>query len=240
VRVADRTVSGPVRRARPMAIEAGRCARCGAEKSWLRPGEVCAPCRAPLGAPTRRPEEEDEEPAAVPPTAKGVEMETATETRACQVCAAAFEPTTSRQVNCSRACTVKAADRRRAGRPVADAPQENVPTPVESEATPPRKRRGGRKPGTWSLEPQAFWDWRVGAKLSRATVGKLLRVSPTSVQNWESGHATPSTKHQLAIAQLMASPRGGTAVRAGSNDLEDAGRELGAALGRFLAALRSS
>lgn len=45
-------------------VEAGRCPECREEKSWLRPGEVCAPCRAPRGAPALR-LEEDEEPAAI-------------------------------------------------------------------------------------------------------------------------------------------------------------------------------
>lgn len=65
---AEKPPKGERRKKKPPPFQpqqAGRCPRCGAEKSWLRLGEVCAPCRAPVGAPPRLVLEDDEEPAPV-------------------------------------------------------------------------------------------------------------------------------------------------------------------------------
>jgi transcriptional regulator with XRE-family HTH domain len=97
-----------------------------------------------------------------------------------------------------------------------------------------KKKRGGRQPGVWDVASEEFRAWREGQKLSRLRLGKLLGVSQTSVQNWETGNAVPSKKYQEQIAKLMAegvAAPGAVAV----GGLEAAGRELGAALGRFVA-----
>lgn len=67
--MSDQAPTGESQPGRVLAIEPGRCPRCGEVKAWLRPGEVCAPCRAPAGAPALRLAEDDEEPAAIAPPA---------------------------------------------------------------------------------------------------------------------------------------------------------------------------
>lgn len=69
------------------------------------------------------------------------------------------------------------------------------------------KRRGGRKPGSWTLlTPQALRGWREKHKMSRADVATTLGVSSTSIQNWETGHAVATTKMQQKLADLMKAP----------------------------------
>lgn len=65
------------------------------------------------------------------------------------------------------------------------------------------KRRGGRRKGTWEMKGDALKDWRVANKLSRASLGKLLKVSSTTIQNWEKGIAIPMPGSQNAIKHLM-------------------------------------
>lgn len=68
-------------------------------------------------------------------------------------------------------------------------------------------RRGGRKPGAWTLlTPQALRGWREEHKMSRANVATTLGVSSTSIQNWETGHAVATTKMQQKLVDLMKAP----------------------------------
>lgn len=69
------------------------------------------------------------------------------------------------------------------------------------------KRRGGRKPGAWTLvQPEELRTWRERSKLSRGTIATMLAVSSTSVQNWETGRAVATPKMQQKIADLMNQP----------------------------------
>lgn len=64
-------------------------------------------------------------------------------------------------------------------------------------------RRGGRKPGAWTLiSPDALRAWRDENKVSRAHLASMLGVSSTSVQNWETGHAVATTKTQQRLVEL--------------------------------------
>jgi transcriptional regulator with XRE-family HTH domain len=66
------------------------------------------------------------------------------------------------------------------------------------------KRRGGRKPGTWTLLTEdKLREWRAANKVSRARLAKMLGVSSTSIQNWEFG-TVASMKMQRRLAELMA------------------------------------
>lgn len=68
-------------------------------------------------------------------------------------------------------------------------------------------RRGGRKPGAWTLlTPEALRGWREKNKMSRANVASSLGVSSTSIQNWETGHAVATAKMQQKLADLMKAP----------------------------------
>lgn len=68
-------------------------------------------------------------------------------------------------------------------------------------------RRGGRKPGAWTLlTPEALRGWREKNKMSRANVASTLGVSSTSIQNWETGHAVATAKMQQKLADLMNAP----------------------------------
>jgi hypothetical protein len=51
----------------PKPYLGARCPRCGMEKAWLRPGEMCAPCLAARGAPPARAVDDEQEPAASSP-----------------------------------------------------------------------------------------------------------------------------------------------------------------------------
>lgn len=69
------------------------------------------------------------------------------------------------------------------------------------------KRRGGRKPGTWTLlTPESLRAWRGASGMSRAALASMLDVSSTSVQNWETGHAVATAKMQQRLAELMKAP----------------------------------
>jgi DNA-binding XRE family transcriptional regulator len=144
---------------------------------------------------------------------------------------------------CSRKCTIRAAHLRRkaklrALRPeplVVLPPVEAPPTPAPAPAA--RRRRGGRVRGSWDVAPAAFKAWRQGQSISRARFAKLLGVSSTSVQNWETGNAVPSPQFQAAIARFMKDGVGTQGGSVGAPGLEAATRDLGAAIGRFLVAL---
>jgi DNA-binding transcriptional regulator YiaG len=70
----------------------------------------------------------------------------------------------------------------------------------------PGRKRGGRKPGKWTLlTPEALRSWREGNGVSRARLASMLGVSSTSVQNWETGHAVATTKLQQRLAELTKS-----------------------------------
>lgn len=65
-------------------------------------------------------------------------------------------------------------------------------------------RRGGRKPGSWTLvTPEGLRGWRAKHKMSRGGVATTLGVSSTSIQNWETGRAVATTKMQQRLAELM-------------------------------------
>lgn len=62
----------------------------------------------------------------------------------------------------------------------------------------------GRPKGVWSvLQAGALRPWRESNNISRGKLASMLKVSPTSIQNWESDKAIPSTKYQEAIVSLM-------------------------------------
>lgn len=66
-----------------------------------------------------------------------------------------------------------------------------------------RVRRGGRKPGTWTLvTPEQIRAYRDGHRVSRVRMAQMLGCSPTSVQNWEKGKVA-TTKTQLQIKELI-------------------------------------
>lgn len=74
-------------------------------------------------------------------------------------------------------------------------------------------RRGGRKPGAWTLlTPEALRGWREKHKMSRAEVANTLGVSPTSIQNWETGRAVATAKMQQKLAVLLKAPAPGGAA----------------------------
>lgn len=98
------------------------------------------------------------------------------------------------------------------------------------------RRRGGRTPGAWSLLTQgSLKAFRKQAGLSRAALAKLLHVSSTSVQNWETGRAIPVPRFQEQLVSLMqggvppaAVPEVGSSARPRSNGTSKsvgAGRE---------------
>lgn len=69
------------------------------------------------------------------------------------------------------------------------------------------KRRGGRRPGSWTLlTPESLRTWRGASGMSRAALASMLEVSSTSVQNWETGNAVATTKMQQRLAELMKAP----------------------------------
>lgn len=68
------------------------------------------------------------------------------------------------------------------------------------------KRRGGRKPGVWTLvKPEHIPAYRKAQKLSRASMAAMLGVSSTTVQNWEAGKAVATPKAQARIAEVIGS-----------------------------------
>jgi DNA-binding XRE family transcriptional regulator len=96
-----------------------------------------------------------------------------------------------------------------------------------------KKGRGGRKRGIWTLSKEDFRAWRERHQMTRASVGKLLGVSATTIQNWEKGIAIPLPKHQHAIAAAMKADKPQT-LPSDTDPLEVASMQLGLALGRFL------
>jgi transcriptional regulator with XRE-family HTH domain len=99
----------------------------------------------------------------------------------------------------------------------------------------PRKRRGGRRPGSWDLvDPDEFKGWRQEQRLSRARLASALGVSSTSIQNWETGNAIPSRRYQERLAELMKTGIGAL----GTSSLARPGEPAGAvsAVGPIVAA----
>lgn len=72
------------------------------------------------------------------------------------------------------------------------------------KAAPAKKGRGGRKPGQWvHLQKDQVAQYRKDAKLSRTKLADLLDVSPTSIQNWETGRSIPVKRFQQRLVELM-------------------------------------
>lgn len=80
---------------------------------------------------------------------------------------------------------------------------------MAKKTTQKRKHAGGRPRGSWLPEfgenpPAKLKAWREGAGISRAKLGKTMKVSPTSVQNWDTGRLVPQPDTQRALLKLMA------------------------------------
>jgi len=69
-------------------------------------------------------------------------------------------------------------------------------------------KRGGRKAGSWQegLSGEGLRAWRDQNKIARVALARLLNVSATSVQNWESGASIPIKRTQVAMVALMSKP----------------------------------
>lgn len=147
VRCVEKVGTPPDREEKPLApLPPGRCRRCGEEKSWLRPGETCAPCLASRGLPTRVVDEDEEDEVETitlptngvystgdiePPASGGTIL------RTCPVCHEAFEANGSGRprVYCSMFCKRKQA--RAGGSPAPRAETKPSPAPVAERATCP-------------------------------------------------------------------------------------------------------
>lgn len=81
---------------------------------------------------------------------------------------------------------------------------------AKKPASAPRgKGRGGRRPGVWTLvQPEQIVAYRKEHKLSRLTFAKLVGVSSTTVQNWETGKGAAFPKAQEKIVALLESAPG--------------------------------
>lgn len=66
-------------------------------------------------------------------------------------------------------------------------------------------RRGGRKPGQWveGLSSDALRDYRSAYGVSRSAMGKILAVSATTIQNWETGVAIPTRVNQVKLLEII-------------------------------------
>lgn len=72
-----------------------------------------------------------------------------------------------------------------------------------------KRARGGRKPGKWEVvTPDEILTYRRSQGLSRAKLADLLKVSATSIQNWETGRvASRKIQHRLrALIDGQAAP----------------------------------
>lgn len=77
------------------------------------------------------------------------------------------------------------------------------------------RRGGGRKPGSWSaVQQEQIKAFREKHRVSRQTLARLIGVSSTSVQNWETGAAIATTKLQLKLKAVMDGIENG-AIQAG-------------------------
>lgn len=114
------------------------------------------------------------------------------------------------------------------------------------KTTKKKGRRGGRKPGTWSLvKPEAILAHRKERKLSRASLAEMLGVSQTTIQNWESGKAVATPKAQARIVEVLRSggsrPATSGAPKVGGNGQHAGGYDSTVeATGRIVAALLAS
>lgn len=73
-------------------------------------------------------------------------------------------------------------------------------------ATKKKGRRGGRKPGVWTLvQPAQILAFRKERRLSRAVFAKMVGVSSTTVTNWEGGKGTASPSMQSKVVEVMGS-----------------------------------
>lgn len=72
----------------------------------------------------------------------------------------------------------------------------------------------GRAPNVWrTLSGDAVRDYRESNHISRAKLAQTLDVSPTSVQNWETGIATPTEETQRKLEVLI---NGGVSTKMGT------------------------
>jgi DNA-binding XRE family transcriptional regulator len=73
----------------------------------------------------------------------------------------------------------------------------------DGEGDEPR-RRGGVVKGAWkTTTPEKLLEFRKTYKVSRARLSKVLGVSATTIQNWESEADVASTKAQARLAEVM-------------------------------------
>jgi DNA-binding transcriptional regulator YiaG len=196
----------------PKREQAGRCPSCQQEKSWLRPGEVCAPCRVGRTAVAPLRLDEDDGPAIAPrpvpprlvaaarviePAPPPVAVEPAPESeqseevevieRTCPVCGTKFAvpPEAPTKKQCSTKCTNRAANQRYKGRPVVAA----------------RVKAG------WAddLSAAALTAWREKHGVSRSRLAALAGVSSVAVGNWEDGRNAPAPETQEKLRELLKS-----------------------------------
>lgn len=114
----------------------------------------------------------------------------------------------ARKKKVSRSSATKKASSRRAKK---SAPKRSTSakssaksaTAKSGKAAKAAKGRGGRKPGKWELTtPEEIREYRRAHGLSRAKLAAKLKVSTTSIQNWESGRVA-SRKIQERLRALM-------------------------------------
>jgi DNA-binding transcriptional regulator YiaG len=214
----------------PKREQAGRCPSCRREKSWLRPGEVCAPCRvgraaaaplrldeddgpaiAPRPVPPRlepparvvEPAPAAVEPAQQPEQSEEVRVGIAGQISTCPVCGKRFEQTGvgRSRVQCSRACTIRAAGRRKRGAPIADG--TSTDPAAEPVKAPPEKRRPEWAEG---LSAEAMRRYRTTLEFSRSELGVLLGAPGPSVDRWERELSVPPQDVQERLRALIAGP----------------------------------
>lgn len=90
-----------------------------------------------------------------------------------------------------------------------------------------RSGRGGRVKGAWTVtDPDGLRQFRKRYGLSRVRLGKMLGVSPTTVQNWETGAdvASPAAQEKIAAAMKDA-PAGLPIPRKAAPGVSDAAIE---------------
>lgn len=111
----------------------------------------------------------------------------------------------------------------------------------KTKAIKKKSGRGGRKPGVWELvKPEQIRAYREANKVSRATLAKMLDVSSTTVQNWETGKGAAVRTMQEKIKALLSG--GGAPPPAPRNNGQHAGGyDSGIeATGRIVAAFLSN
>jgi DNA-binding transcriptional regulator YiaG len=212
----------------PKREQAGRCPSCQQEKSWLRPGEVCAPCRVGRTAVAPLRLDEDDGPAIAPrpvpprlvaaarviePAPPPVAVEPAPESEQSEEVEVAVAEAREDEQDQGVELTCPVC-KRKFLQNTQGKPKKYCSSSCTNRAA--RQRFKGKPIDAPKPMPAAGWidgltveaitAWREQHNVSKARLAALVGVSSVAVGFWEAGKSIPQAETQTRLRELLDGP----------------------------------